>query len=122
MLAPNLPTASPLRAALTALAQPAGADTVAAVAATTPPPGITPPAAVIAAPLHRHAARYAWALLRARLYAVCPLRCPKCGGELRSIAFITAAAAVRDILRHRGEPSTPQIGRASCRERVYSSV
>ena len=28
-------------------------------------------------------------------------------GELRIIAFITAAAVVRDILRHRGEPSTP---------------
>ncbi len=40
VLAPN----SPLRAAVTALAQPAGADTVAAVA--TAPSGIPPPAAV----------------------------------------------------------------------------
>ena len=94
VLAPNLPTASPLRAAVTALAQPAGADTVAAAAAATAHPGITPPAAVIAEPLHRHAARYAWALLLARIYAVFPLLCPKCGGEMRIIAFITAAAVV----------------------------
>ena len=36
-----------------------------------------------------------------------PLRCPRCGADLRIIAFITAAAVVRDILRGLGEPITP---------------
>ncbi|MEO8136573.1 MAG: IS91 family transposase, partial [Betaproteobacteria bacterium] len=110
MPAPN----SPLRAAATALAQPAGADTVTAVpiaavavAAATAPPGLPPPAAATAEPLHRQAARYAWALLLARIYAVLPLLCPRCGSQMRIIAFITAAVVVRDLLRHRGQPSTP---------------
>jgi hypothetical protein len=52
-------------------------------------------------------ARYAWALLLASIYEVFPLVCPRCGGEMRIIAFITEAAAVRDILAHLGEPTTP---------------
>ena len=32
-------------------------------------------------------ARYAWALLLARIYEVFPLICPKCGGETKIIAF-----------------------------------
>ena len=47
--------------------------------------------------LLRRAARYAWALLLARIYEVFPLVCPRCGGEMRIIAFITYACAVRDI-------------------------
>ena len=103
VLAPS----SPLRAAVTALAQPAGADTVAAVAVATAHPGTTPPAAVIAEPLHRQAARYAWALLLARIYEVLPLLCPRCGGEMCIIGFITAAVAIREILGHLGEPTSP---------------
>jgi hypothetical protein len=62
VLAPN----SPLRAAVTALAP---------AASTAPPAPIAEPAAE---PAHRRAARYAWALLLARIYEVFPLRCPRC--------------------------------------------
>ena len=91
VLAPN----SPLRAAVTALA----------LAATTAPPAPNPEPA--AEPAHRRAARYAWALLLARIYEVFPLGCPTCGGAMRIIAFITAAPTVRDILVHLGEPTAP---------------
>ncbi|MBL8407374.1 hypothetical protein [Candidatus Accumulibacter contiguus] len=57
--------------------------------------------------LERLFARYAWALLLARIYEVFPLLCPRCGGEMRIIAFITDAGAVRDILTHLGEPTSP---------------
>lgn len=50
--------------------------------------------------------RYAWALL-ARIYAVLPLLCPRCGAKTRIIAFITGASAIRDILVHLGEPTAP---------------
>ncbi len=89
MLAPN----SPLRAAVTAMALPPA-----------PPAHPAPPADE---PVHRRAARYAWALLLARIYEVFPLRCPTCGGDMRLIAFITEATVVRDILIHLGEPITP---------------
>ena len=107
VLAPN----SPLRAAVTALAQPAGADTVAA--ATPRTARAPPPAAATAALLHGQAARSAWALLLARIYEAFPLICPRCGGELRIIAFITAALVVQKILAHLGEPtSAPRLAKA----------
>ena len=56
---------------------------------------------------HRRAARYAWALLLARIYEVFPLRCTHCGAEMRIIAFITDPSTVRDILAHLGEPTAP---------------
>ena len=89
VLAPN----APLRAAVTALAP---------AAAPTPLPD--PPAAE---PAHRRAARYAWALLLARIYEVFPLVCARCGSEMRIIAFLTDPAAVRAILAHLGEPTAP---------------
>ncbi len=95
VLAPN----SPLRAAVTGLALPA-VSSAAAVAPTLP----APPAA---APALRCAARYAWAVLLARLYEVFPLRCPQCGGEMRIIACITEATVVREILRALGQPIAP---------------
>ena len=63
VLAPN----APLRTAVTALAPEA---TIA------PPAPNQQPAAE---PAHRRAARYAWALLLARIYEVFPLVCPLCG-------------------------------------------
>ena len=91
VLAPN----APLRPAVTALAP--GATTA-------PPAPIAEPAAE---PAHRRAARYAWALLLARIHEVFPLRCPHCGGAMRIIAFITAGPTVRDLLGHLGEPTAP---------------
>ncbi len=46
-------------------------------------------------------------MLLARIYEVFPLTCPKCGAEMRIIAFITEAVDVRAILEHIGEPATP---------------
>lgn len=48
------------------------------------------PASVVAIEeeLSRAAARRRWAALIKRVYEVDPLRCPKCGGEMRVIAFI----------------------------------
>ena len=43
----------------------------------------------------------------ARIYEVLPLLCPKCGGGMRIIAFITEAALIQAILGHLGEPTSP---------------
>ena len=64
-------------------------------------------------PTHRKAARYVWALLLACIYKVLPLVCPKCGGEMRIIAFINDGPGIREILGHLGEPtSAPRIAPA----------
>ncbi len=56
----------------------------------------------------KHAlSRWLWALLLARIYEVLPLLCPRCGGEMRIIAFITEAVVIREILGHLGEPTSP---------------
>ena len=104
VLAPN----SPLRTAVTALATPAGAVLAPALADPALHTGPTPPVATTTEePAHRQAARYAWALLRARIYAVLPLLCRQCGGQMRSIAFITEGPVIRRILGHLGEPTSP---------------
>jgi hypothetical protein len=46
-------------------------------------------------------------MLLARIYEVFPLLCPRCGGAMRIIAFITDGPTVRDILGHLGEPAAP---------------
>ena len=43
-----------------------------------------------------------WAALIARIYAVFPLLCPVCGGQMRLIAFFTEGAQIRKILEHIG--------------------
>ncbi len=53
------------------------------------------------------AARYAWAMLLARIYEVPPLVCPRCGGAMRILAFVTEAAALRRILEQVGESARP---------------
>ena len=58
-------------------------------------------------PPHRNAARYAWTLLLARIYEVLPLLCPRCGSEMKIIAFITEGPAIREILGHLGVPTSP---------------
>jgi hypothetical protein len=55
---------------------------------------------------YRKAARYVWALLLARIYEVLPLVCPKCGGDMRIIAFINEGPVIREILGHLGEPTS----------------
>jgi len=46
------------------------------------------------------ARRRSWAQLIMRVYEVDPLVCPKCGGEMRIIAFIIDHVVVDAILRH----------------------
>ena len=60
-----------------------------------------------APPPSTRAARYAWALLLARIYDVLPLVCPRCCQAMRIVAFVTEAAAVRRILAHVGEAMNP---------------
>ncbi|HQY71878.1 MAG TPA: transposase [Pseudomonadales bacterium] len=90
VLAPN----APLRSAVTALA------------AAPKPPSVEADAVAEESAIRR-AARYAWALLLARIYEVFPLTCPKCGGAMRIIAFIDEGEAIRKILQHLGEPIEP---------------
>ena len=52
-------------------------------------------------------AHYLWAVLIARIYEVLPLLCPKCGGQMRLIAFITDGVQIKKILDHIGEDSDP---------------
>jgi len=51
-------------------------------------------------PEYRNAARSAWAQLIKKVYAVDPLICPHCGGELRFLAVIEEAPVIQWILRH----------------------
>ena len=53
-------------------------------------------------PPKRFRAHYLWAVIIARIYAVFPLVCPLCGGNMRIIAFITEGVQIRRILEHIG--------------------
>ncbi len=55
----------------------------------------------------RSPARYLWAMLLARIYEAAPLACPRCGADMRIIAFVTDGVSVRRILTHIGEPTDP---------------
>ena len=110
VLAPN----SPLRAAVTALAQPAKQVVVQAEPANMSEgaPGVVPlghamPPTPESAPPKRAPAHYLWAVLIARIYEVFPLLCPKCGGQMRLIAFITEGTQIRRILDHIGVDTEP---------------
>ena len=46
------------------------------------------------------ALRRRWADLIRRVYEVDPLVCPRCGGEMRVVGFITQPAAIKRILDH----------------------
>ncbi len=50
---------------------------------------------------------YLWAILIARIYAVFPLVCPDCGGQMKIIAFIREKPIIHKILNHIGEPTEP---------------
>lgn len=69
--------------------------------------------AISPAPPKRSPAHYLWAVLIARIYEVFPLLCPKCGSQMRLIAFITEGTQIRKILDHIGvDPYPPQISPA----------
>lgn len=48
-----------------------------------------------------------WAVLIARIDEVFPLLCPMCGGQMRPIAFVTEGTQIRKILNHIGVDSEP---------------
>jgi hypothetical protein len=52
-------------------------------------------------------ASYLWAMLIARIYEALPLLCPRCGSQMKIIAFITDPASLSRILSHLGEPTKP---------------
>ena len=52
------------------------------------------------ASLEWRAARRRWAQLIRRIYEADPLVCPRCGGGMRIIAFITEPRVIQKILRH----------------------
>jgi hypothetical protein len=52
------------------------------------------------ASLEWRAARRRWAQLIRRIYEVDPLLCPRCGGTMRIIAFLTEPRVIGTILRH----------------------
>jgi hypothetical protein len=51
--------------------------------------------------------RIAWAKLIARVGEEFPVECPRCGGDIRLISFITDPGPFRKILTHLGEPLEP---------------
>jgi hypothetical protein len=55
----------------------------------------------------RRPAAYLWVALIARIYECLPLSCPRCGAEMRLIAFLTEPTVVKPILVHLGWPSEP---------------
>jgi hypothetical protein len=55
----------------------------------------------------KRSAHILWAALIARIYAVLPLLCPICAGQMRVIAFITHSADIRQILEHIGAETEP---------------
>ena len=122
VLAPN----SPLRAAVTAMAQAEQvvapvvhgcvADAACTASGSAPSvPGVPGVGAVHqpeppAKPKPRPPSHYLWAALIARIYEVFPLLCPMCGGQMRLTAFITFSAAIHKILEHIGvDPEAPRI-------------
>jgi hypothetical protein len=116
VLAPN----SPLRPAVTALAQHAAVQPAqvraepASTAAGEGALGVSSPLPTQPEPAQpvqpKRPAHYLWAVLMARIYEVFPLVCPICGGQMRIIAFITHSADIRHILEHIGaETESPRI-------------
>ena len=51
---------------------------------------------------YRRKCRMTWAALIKCVYEVDPLKCPKCGGEMRIVSFIEQELVVEKILRHCG--------------------
>ena len=48
-------------------------------------------------------------MLMARVYEALPLACPRCGGPMKIIAFITAPDELTKVLTHLGEPTAPPV-------------
>ena len=49
---------------------------------------------------YRRKCRMTWAALIKAVYEVDPLKCPKCGGTMKIVAFIEEDDVIRKILKH----------------------
>ena len=49
---------------------------------------------------YRRKCRLTWAALIKCVYEVDPLKCPKCGAEMRIVSFIEEPYVIQKILRH----------------------
>jgi Putative transposase/Transposase zinc-binding domain len=68
---------------------------------------------VLTAPAPRPPSRIPWAELFKRVFKEDVLRCQKCGGDMKVIAFVNEQEAIRKFLDHLGLPSTgPPIAKA----------
>ncbi len=116
VLAPN----SPLRAAVTAMAQVAtpevgspvtgNAHTDAGTTVAVAGAGVAVQPEPPAKPKPRPPSHYLWAALIARIFEMFPLICQHCGGPMRIIAFITFSADIHKILEHIGvDTQAPRI-------------
>jgi len=63
-------------------------------------PGEAPEDATTPEGADRAALKRRWAEMIRRVYEVDPLVCPRCGGEMRVIGFITQPALIKRILGH----------------------
>lgn len=59
-----------------------------------------------AAPPRRPASRIPWAELLARVFKEDVLRCQRCGGRMRVLAFVQERSQVKKVLEHLGLPTT----------------
>jgi hypothetical protein len=68
-----------------------------------------PPAQATASLFARNSTRraFTWSKLIARVYEDDPLRCRRCGNEMRIVSFITQPSVIKGILAHIGAPTTP---------------
>ena len=98
-----------------------GMPSLAAAAA----PSLAPPSMI--APPRRRASSLR-ARLIARIYECLPLSCPRCGADMKLIAFITEPITIRALLTHRGGAGSatparaPGAGTAGTRIRPHRSV
>jgi hypothetical protein len=63
-------------------------------------PGGVPEGEAVPQSADRAALRRRWAEMIRRVYEVDPLVCPRCGGEMRVVGFITQPAVIKRILDH----------------------
>jgi hypothetical protein len=78
---------------------------------TTPPDGA-----------YRAALRRRWAEMLRRVYEVDPLVCPRCGGEMRVVGFITEPGVIRRILDHLRKRDRPSRSPPPLRPRPVAAL